>query len=135
MGTLQTDSNSPEHILLVDDQPELLTVNSKLLTSVGYRVDAVPSGQEAVDFVKQQDVDLIVLDMVMPGMDGEETLRQILACKPDQKVVILSAFAETEKVEAVKALGVYGYLQKPFVLKTMLQVLRDALDGKISGDL
>ncbi len=135
MGTNTENSKPQEHILLVDDQPDLLAVNSKLLSGVGYRVDTVNSGQKAVDFVEEHDVDLIVLDMVMPGLDGEQTLRTILGFKPDQKVIILSAFAEGDKVDAVKKLGIYGYLQKPFDLKTMLQTLRDALDGKISDNL
>lgn len=135
---MSTDTNKPEvreHILLVDDQPDLLAVNSRLLSGVGYQVDTVLSGQDAVDFVKQNDVDLIVLDMVMPGMDGEETLREILKLRPDQKVIILSAFAERDKVAAVKKLGVYGYLEKPFVLQTMLLTLRNALDGHAADDI
>ena len=118
-----------ETILLVDDEKELLRVNSRLLTTLGYQVLSAESGQEALDLLHNHDVDLVVLDMLMPGMDGVETLRRIRQIRPDQKVVILSAFAEPEKVEEVKKLGVLDYLKKPLSLQTMTATLRSALDG------
>ena len=124
-----------ETILLVDDELELLRVNSRLLTTLGYQILSAKSGPEALDVLLSHDVDLIVLDMLMPGMDGVETLRQIRELRPDQKVVILSAYAEPEKVEEVKKLGVLAYLKKPLSLKTMTTTLRSALDGHQNEDM
>ena len=67
--------------------------------------------------------------MVMPEMDGAETLRRIRQIKPEQKVVILSAYAEPDKVAEVKELGIYAYLQKPFSLQKMEETVRNAIDG------
>lgn len=124
-----------EHILLVDDEPDLLAVNSKLLGTLGFEVSTTTSGADAVERIQGQEIDLVVLDMMMPVMDGVETLRQIRDRVPHQKVVILSAYAEDEQVLDVKALGISAYLKKPFELAKMSAVLREVLDGRIVDDI
>lgn len=118
-----------EVILLVDDEIELLKVSARLLGTLGYTVHKANGGQEALDFLSAGHADLVVLDMVMPHMDGVETLRNIRKMKPEQKVVILSAFAEPDRIAQVKELGVYAYIQKPFAVDNMARTLRNALDG------
>jgi len=134
---VHTKKSTPhgERILLVDDEVELLRVNARLLTTLGYRILSAKNGQEALDLLLSHDIDLVVLDMLMPGMDGVETLRRIRGVRPDQKVVILSAFAEPEKVKEVKKLGVLAYLKKPLSLQSMTTVLRNALDGNQDEDM
>ena len=124
-----TSPANQETILLVDDEAELLRVNSRLLATLGYQVLSARNGHAALDCLERQRVDLVVLDMVMPDLDGVETLKRIREILPDQKVVILSAFAEPEKVEEVKTLGVMAYLKKPVSLQSMMTTLRSALDG------
>lgn len=130
----RTTPNS-ETILLVDDEVELLRVNARLLTTLGYRILSAKNGQEALELLLSHDIDLVVLDMLMPGMDGVGTLRRIREIRPDQKVVILSAFAEPDKVKEVKKLGVLAYLKKPLSLQSMTTVLRNALDGNQNEDM
>jgi CheY-like chemotaxis protein len=128
-------NTAPDTILLIDDEIALLDVNRRGLTTLGYRVLTAPGGEEGLAVLRQQPVDLVVLDMLMPRMDGVETLRRIRAEFPDQNVVILSAYAERERVEAVNALGIRGYLKKPISLKTLAATLRKALAGETDLDL
>ena len=124
-----------EHILLVDDELELLAVNSKLLATLGFEVSTTTSGLDAVERIQGQEIDLVILDMMMPVIDGVETLRRIRSSVPDQKVVILSAYAEDDQVLDVKALGISAYLRKPFELAKISTVLREVLDGKVVDDI
>lgn len=128
-------SNSTGHILLVDDEPDLLAVNSKLLSVSGFEVSTTTSGQEAAKLVAREKIDLVILDMMMPQIDGVETLKRIRAARSDQKVVILSGFSEGDKIAEVRQLGVLAFLKKPFESATMVKTLRDALDGKRSLDI
>lgn len=114
-------------ILLVDDEPELLAVNQLLLSSLGHSVHTIPNGHDAVEYLKTHQADLVILDMVMPGMDGVATLKAIKAIKPDQRVVILSAFAEKEKIDEVKGIGIHAYLQKPATMKVLAEVIESVM--------
>ena len=66
---------------------------------MGYQVDSVASGEEAVDYLRTREMDLVILDMIMdPGLDGLETYKKIIEHRPDQKVIIASGYSETERV-------------------------------------
>jgi len=120
-----------ERILIVDDDPTTLQVNSRMLIGLGYEVVCAHGGEEAIDFVKQIPVDLIVLDLVMdPGIDGVETFRRIRELKPEQRAIVLSGYAQPSQVEAIKRLGVEKYLIKPAPLGTLAQAVRGELDRK-----
>ncbi|WP_214169679.1 CHASE2 domain-containing protein [Geoanaerobacter pelophilus] len=118
-----------EHILVVDDMPEQIEVASKMLSKLGYRVDTATSGEEAVAFLRSNKVDLIVLDMIMPGgMDGLETYQQIREIHPEQKVIIASGFSESERVVTLQKLGAGEYVQKPYTLERFGVAVRKELD-------
>jgi CheY-like chemotaxis protein len=125
----QRNFRGSERILLVDDEEAVLRVNSYLLKGLGYEVEQVDRGVKAVELLRTWDADLVLLDMVMPEMDGVATLRTIREMRPEQTVIIFSAYAEPEKVEEVRQLGVYAYLIKPTPREILLGTLRDALDG------
>lgn len=129
MAANEKPGTSKQRILLVDDEPELLTVNMRLLTGLGYEVSMADSGEAALRILDDLPHDLVILDMVMPGLDGEATLRRIRERIADQKVIILSAFAEPEKVQAVKTLGILAYVRKPFDLGSMASTIRAVLGG------
>ncbi len=102
-------------ILVVDDVAEQRDVATKMLTMMGYEPTAVSGGEEAIDYVRDHECDLLVLDMIMdPGIDGLETYRRILDVRPDIRVVIASGFAESERVAQARALGASFYIQKPY---------------------
>ena len=127
------DSNpkrGDEVILLVDDEIELLKISARLLGTLGYTVHKAQGGQEALDYLSTGHVDLIILDMVMPHMDGVETLRNIRKIKPEQKVVILSAFAEPDRIAQVKELGGSTFME-PFEIPNIgrMSVHSDPVGG------
>ena len=92
-----------EYILIVDDIEEQREIASEMLKKLGYSVDSVSSGEEAVDYIKKNSVDLLVLDMIMgPGIDGLDTYKKIRELNPGQKAIIASGFSETERVKEAK---------------------------------
>ena len=105
-----------ESILIVDDVDEQREVASEMLSSLGYQVDSVPSGEMALEYLKSHDVDLLLLDMIMdPGIDGLETYKKVQEIHPGQKAVIVSGYSETERVRECQSLGAGCYIKKPFV--------------------
>ncbi len=107
-----------ETILVVDDIFHQRKIASTTLRRLGYEVVTLPSGEEAVQYLKTNDADLILLDMIMdPGIDGLETFRQIREFKPEQRAVIASGFSRTRKVKDVMALGAGQYIKKPYTIE------------------
>jgi signal transduction histidine kinase/ActR/RegA family two-component response regulator len=120
-----------EFVLIVDDVAEQREIASEMLKSLQYRVSAVASGEEAIQHVQDNRVDLLVLDMIMdPGIDGLETYRRILEIKPDQKAVIASGFSETDNVKAAQKLGAGAYVKKPYLIEKIGEAVRKELDQK-----
>jgi PAS domain S-box-containing protein len=118
-----------ESLLIIDDVKGQRELAEQMLKKLNYRVSAVPSGEAAVNFLKDQQVDLLVLDMIMdPGMDGLDTYRKILQIHPRQKAVIVSGFSESERVRAAQALGAGPYVKKPYVLEKLGLAVRRELD-------
>jgi len=118
-----------EIILVVDDIPEQREIASRILGRLNYAVTTVSSGEKAVGFLRENDADLVILDMIMdPGMDGLDTYREILDVKPNQKAIIASGFAETDRVKTALDLGVGCYLKKPYTLENISRVVRQELD-------
>lgn len=106
-----------QKILVVDDSPEQRNVCKSILTSLGYRVKTVPSGEEALEYLKEYGVELVLLDMVMkPGMDGLETYRNIKVIQGDLRVLIVSGYCENDRVDQAFALGVRGFIKKPYTV-------------------
>ena len=113
----------------IKGQRELAT---SLLSALGYSVHAVSSGEEAVEYVKDHSVDLIVLDMIMdPGMDGLETYKKIIKFHPRQKAIIVSGFSETDRVKKAQRLGAGAYVRKPYTLEKIGISVKDEL-GMVS---
>jgi PAS domain S-box-containing protein len=117
-----------ESILVVDDVEGQRHVAKRMLTRLNYQVHTVCSGEEAVEYVKANAVDLLLLDMIMnPGIDGLETYQQILEINPTQKVVLVSGFSETERVDKAHDLGAGAYVQKPYMLEKIGLAIREEL--------
>jgi len=118
-----------EQLLVVDDVEQQRELALNMLEQLGYRATAVSSGEEAVSFLRQHQVDLVVLDMIMdPGMDGLDTYEKILTVRPGQKAVIVSGFSETDRVRRVQELGAGAFVRKPYMLETFAAVIRKELD-------
>jgi two-component system, cell cycle sensor histidine kinase and response regulator CckA len=118
-----------ESILVVDDVKEQRELAVNMLERLGYRVEAVSQGEEAIEYLKNKKVDLAVLDMIMePGIDGFETYRRILGINPEQKAIIVSGFSETGRVKHALELGAGSFVRKPYILETIGLAVRRELD-------
>ncbi len=117
-----------ESILVVDDEQTQREVAYHMLTLLGYEVESVSGGEEAVEYVKKQPVDLLLLDMIMePGINGRETYEKILNIHPGQKAIIASGWAESAEVKKAKDLGVAEYIRKPYTIAQIGQAIKEAL--------
>ena len=118
-----------ESILVIEDVREQREMASRILSKMGYSVHTVGSGEEAIAYLQQASVDLLILDMLMePGMDGLDTYKKILAIRPGQKALIATGFSETSRVKEAQRLGVGGYLKKPYLPDQIGLAVRVELD-------
>ena len=118
-----------ETILVVDDVESQREISCKMLDTLGYKTKAVSSGEEAVEYLKEHTVDLILLDMIMdPGINGRETYERIIKIHPNQKAIIVSGFAETDDVKAAQRLGAGQYIKKPVTLEKIGLAIKEELD-------
>jgi PAS domain S-box-containing protein len=118
-----------ESILVVDDVAEQRQVATAILTRLGYRVEAVSSGEAAVEHLKSHQAELLILDMIMaPGIDGLETYKLIREIHPRQKAIIVSGFSETERVREAQKLGAGPYIKKPYQMEKIARGIREELD-------
>jgi len=126
---IESYSGNGESILVVDDVEEQRKIASGMLKELGYSVVSVASGEEAVEYLKTNKVDLLVLDMIMdPGMDGLDTYKKILEIHPGQKAIIASGFSETDRVEEVQDLGAGAYIRKPLLLEKIGLAVKKELE-------
>jgi DNA-binding response OmpR family regulator len=119
------------NILLVDDEPGMLRYIRTLLEVDNYKVETASTGEEALQRIeKGLAPDLVLLDVLMPGIDGLETLEQLRQMRPGVKVVMLSCVNDTRKVVQAMRLGAQDYLTKPFSLAELLARVRVRLRGE-----
>lgn len=130
-----------ESILVVDDVEAQRKIATSILNQLGYAVSSVASGEEAVLYLKNNSVDLLVLDMIMPpGINGLETYRQALETAPSQKAIITSGYSETESVKQAQALGAGQHIKKPYTVEKIglavkEELARDQNSKRFSGKL
>ena len=126
----KTISNGSETVLLVDDEDMIIDVGEALLTKLGYRVIGVNSGKEAVEVIHRRGygIDLVILDMIMPGMDGGKTFDRIRDFCPQMPVMLSSGYAMNGQAEKIMSRGCNGFIQKPFSVYELSQKIRQILD-------
>lgn len=128
-GEPNTNTGGNETILVVDDDEIQREVSVAILGKLGYNVTTVESGEKAVEFLRDNPQDLLVLDMIMPGgIDGAETYRQILEINPCQKAIIASGFAESERAKEAQELGAGAFIKKPLTRQVIAVAVRTELD-------
>jgi len=129
----QTDSSETigghETVLLVDDEEIITDVSGRLLEELGYRVLVAHSGDEALVVYNNRcsEIDLVIVDMIMPGMSGSETFDRLKAINPDVRVILSSGYSVDGKAQAILDRGVRVFLQKPYRLDDLAQKIREAL--------
>ncbi len=120
----------PVKILVVDDEKDFVEMFSLRLTRQGEKVSVAYSGQEALDLLEETKIDVVILDIRMPGMDGIETLKRIKAAYPLVEVIMLTGHGSTETaVEGMKA-GAFDYLMKPADFEDISEKLANAWKRK-----
>lgn len=118
-----------EIILVVDDVESQREISCKILDILGYNSISVSSGEEAVEYLKNNAVDLILLDMIMdPGINGYETYKRIIKIHPDQKALIVSGFSETDDVKKTQSLGAGKYIKKPLTIEKIGLAVKEQLE-------
>jgi signal transduction histidine kinase/CheY-like chemotaxis protein len=128
-------SGKGESILVVDDVEEQREIAAKILTMLGYSVTTASSGREAIEFLKSHSSDLVILDMIMsPGIDGYQTYKAILKLSPQQKTIIVSGYAETDRVMDTLKLGAGTYIKKPYLIEKIGIAVRAELDRTKQGN-
>ncbi len=122
------DIRGSNSILVVDDGQEQRELAAATLSSLGYKVSVAASGREAVEYIKAHNVDMVILDMIMEDdFDGLDTYREIIKFQPQQKAIIASGFAETDRVKEAERLGVNMYVRKPYTMQTLGKAIRQVL--------
>jgi two-component system, NtrC family, response regulator len=114
-------------ILVVDDEPNYLIVLSELLRDEGFEVFTAPDGKEGLVVVQEVDLDLVITDMQMPGMDGLQFLDKIKEKNSHLPVIMITAYAEVEKAVAAMQAGAFNYLAKPFSNDELLVNIKKAV--------
>lgn len=116
-------------ILIVDDEPLQRQIAVQLLQRLGYRAATAASGEAAVDHVRRQPVDMVLLDMLMPpGINGCETYIRMARIRPDLKAVITSGFSDNEDVQKAQAAGAGAFLPKPYSLEALAEAVFTTLN-------
>lgn len=119
-----------ETILLVDDEDMILDVGRCMLEKLGYRVLPARGGQEAVEALGRanHDIQLVILDLIMPEMDGGKTFDRLRAIRPDLRVLLSSGYALDRQAEEIMRRGCNGFIQKPFTISELSNKVRAILD-------
>ena len=119
-------------ILLVDDEDIIIDVGKMALVELGYTVLTAKSGKEAVETYKSKmkEIDVVVLDFIMPDLGGEETFHRLKELNPDIKVLISSGYNIDEQVNDMLKHGCKGFVQKPFSMKILSRRLSEIMDNK-----
>lgn len=124
-----------ETILVVDDEPEILDLTAEMLQSSGYVAWAAKSGEEALEMLsrRETDVELVILDLNMPGMGGFKCLEEVLRIDPEAKVLIASGYSSEGQARESLARGARGYIAKPYTFQELMSEIGNILDGAGAG--
>jgi len=116
----------------VDDEKRVIESVKEMLKELGYKVISAESGEEAVFILRENhhDIDLAIIDMIMPGMGGYELYKEIKEITTDIKVLLSSGYSKNSHTEDILELGCDGFMQKPFTLLQLSQTIRSIIDEK-----
>lgn len=115
-------------ILVVDDEPNYLIIMSELLGEEGFETITTDNGRQALEIAESADIDLVLTDMQMPGMDGFSLLQAIKTSKPDLPVIMITAYGEVEKAVRAMQNGAFNYITKPFNNDELVASIKKALE-------
>jgi CheY-like chemotaxis protein len=117
-----------ELVLIVDDMKEQREMTVEIVKSLGYRSVSVPSGEAAIDYLKNNNADVMLLDIIMaPGINGVDAYKDAVQYKPDIKTIIVSGFSNPNIAHELKKLGISDFLQKPYTIESLARTLKAKL--------
>jgi len=119
-------------VLLVDDEEELVMALAERLQLRGIKTSVAYSGEQALHMLHDEDPDVMLLDLKMPGMDGLEVLRRVKKARPPIQVVILTGHGSDQDAESARRLGAFGYLRKPVDINELVLTLDHAYQHKLA---
>ncbi|MBI5628918.1 MAG: response regulator, partial [Candidatus Rokubacteria bacterium] len=132
-------ANAPPHprrtILLVDDEPEVLHLVTRILSAEDTAMIEARTGAEALAVARQTRLDLVILDIKLPDMGGTEVLRRIRGIDPGVPVIMVTSYGSVETVRTSMELGAFDYLTKPFDNREVRRVAREALASRAGGSV
>ncbi len=114
-------------VLMVDDEPRIVSFVSRALSAEGFGVDGANDGVRGLELARTGRYELVVLDLLLPGLDGVSVLREIMESRPDQRVLVLSALSDVESKVRCLELGASDYLPKPFAVAELVARIRARL--------
>ena len=120
--------NGDETIMLVDDEESIRYLGKEMLQRCGYDVMLASSGEEAIEGYQKEKIDLLILDLDMPGMGGMRCLSKLIEIDSEAKVIIASGYTDNGGSEAFLKAGAKAFMGKPYRLKDMLKTIRGALN-------
>jgi CheY-like chemotaxis protein len=120
-----------ERLLFVDDEAGIARMQQAALERLGYKVTVRTSSVDALEMFKADPAafDLVITDMAMPNMTGEQLARQLLRIRPDLPIVICTGFSERIDAQRAKAIGIKGFVMKPMLINELAAEIRRVLDG------
>lgn len=122
-----------KHILVIDDEPALLSLFGQFLESEGYSVALAADGREGMNLMKQQQPDLVITDIMMPEMDGLEVLQEIRSRSPEIPVIAISGGMKGAPINFLphaKKMGALHVFEKPVALSKLLQTIKELTEGE-----
>jgi CheY-like chemotaxis protein len=131
-GKKKSNSRPARHsILVVDDDPTAVTLLKRILTEGGFHVETAKSGFECLEVFRRHpyDFDLVLLDVIMPLMDGEETFARLQEIRPDVAVMLCTGVMQQEKLKQLRAAGLAGFLRKPIAPNEVGGLIRSTLQS------
>ena len=116
-------------ILVVEDEEDIRSLVGAMLINLGYRVQLAGNGSEAVEYYRNnwEEIDLVLLDIIMPGMSGLETFQNLQSINADVKVLLVSGYSADGKAAEMLDAGAVGFVQKPFDIPKLSAILQSAL--------
>ncbi len=133
MATASAELSPRPRILVVDDEPSMRKYLRILLETENYRVETADSGEKAIEyFHRGADADLVLLDMMMPGIDGLQTIKELQKIRAGLKVIMLSCVSDTRKVVQAVRLGAYDYIHKPFEKAELDALIQNCIQSSLA---
>jgi two-component system, cell cycle sensor histidine kinase and response regulator CckA len=117
-------------ILLVDDEEMIIRVGKGMLEKIGYRVMTASSGKKAVELFRNspEPIDLVLLDMIMPEISGDEVFEKLMEIDPHVKVLLCSGYSVDGKADELLRKGCLGFIQKPYTIRAISHKIREILE-------